>query len=39
MDAITNQNKRLAALTNKVDQKYDHKDIHNKIFDKKELMK
>ena len=35
IDAITNQNKRLVALTNKDD----HKDNCREIFEKKDLMK
>ena len=34
IDAITNQNERLAALTNKDDHKDDHKYIHKEKFDK-----
>ena len=33
IDAVTNQNERLAVLTNKDDYKDDHKDVYRKIFD------
>ena len=34
IEAISNQNERLAALTNKYDHKDDHKDFYKEIFDK-----
>ena len=36
IDAITNQNKTLAALSNKDD--YDHKDIYKEIYNDKETL-